>query len=323
MRPSSSLLRVLSLLTFGWALAGAAASAQDVFHLREGGLLVPDAPAAGSSTAVLSTAVANGENKLLATFTSAELPQDLNFNEARAVLFLGTGRPGMDGCARVTTSIARLAGASHTEVATGELVTTIRPRRKVIDPIVVPMAVTDSLLAAAGDRIVLQIRVANECGGERNVSVMYDSAGRASRIELVVAAATTTTTTTIATPSTVTTTTLPATCLDVATGLAAVRCRLEMMDALVRSTSPAKLGGPRFVRRLARRLERALTLVRASELIEATPRRLRRTRRHMMRFAAQLDRGQADGRVAPEVGASLDVLSSSAIAGLSSLLVAK
>jgi hypothetical protein len=127
----------------------------------------------------------------------------------------------------------------------------------VTDPIIVPMAVSDGLVVPAGDRLVFDVRVANECGGERNVSVLYDSLGRASRLELVVPGVTTTTTT-----SSTTTTTLPVTCLDTATGIAAVRCRLEAMDAIVRGTSPASLGGPAFAGRLARRIDRALTFVR-------------------------------------------------------------
>jgi hypothetical protein len=310
-----------ALLGAACLLSGATASAQNVFHLRAGGILHPDPPADGSNTAVASKVVPNGENPLISTFISDELPQDLLFNEARAVLYLGTGRPGMDGCARVTTSIARVAGAVQTAVASGELQTTIRPRRHVIDPVVVAMAIGDSLLASAGDRIVLQVRVANECGGERNVSLMYDSAGRPSRIELVVTAATTSTTTGVSpTTATTTTTTLPLTCLDMATGLAGVRCRLEAIDTIIRTSSPASLGGRRFVGRLARRVERALALVRASELIEATPRRLRRGRRQVMRFSAQLARGRSDGRVAVEVGGPLYALSSGAVAGLSALL---
>ena len=312
---TSSRVRVVLLATFAWVLAAATASAQGVFYLRSGSLLSPEAPAPGATTATLSTRIPAGEDALLATFTSAPVDHDLVVTEARGVVFLGTGRPGMDGCARVTMSLARLTGAAQGTVASGMLVTTIRPRRKVTEPIIVPMALADQLVAAAGDRLVFQVRVANLCGGDRNVSVLYDSVGRASRVEMIVSGATTTTTT-----STTTTTTVPPTCLDTATGIAGVRCRLEAMDAVVRGASPASLGGTRFAGRLSRRIDRALTFVRAAELVEATPRRLRKVRRQVGRFLAQLARGRGNGRVAPEVGDPLATLAQGASSGLDALL---
>ena len=312
---TSSRARVVLLTTIAWALAAATASAQEIFYLRAGGVLSPDAPPAGATTASISTRIPSGENALLASFTSAPLDHDLVVSDARGVVFMGTGRPGMDGCARVGMSLTRLAGAAETQIADGERVTTLRPRRKVTDPIVVPMAISDGLVVPAGDRLVFDVRVGNECGGERNVSVLYDSFGRASRLELVVAGATTTTTTT-----TSTTTTLPATCLDTATGIAAVRCRLEAMDAIVRGSSPASLGGPVVAGRLSRRIDRALPFVRAAELVEATPRRLRKARRQLVRFTTQLARGRSTGRVAPEVGDPLGSLAQGATAGLQALV---
>ena len=311
---TSSRARVVLLATITWALAAATASAQEVFYLRAGGVLSETPPAAGATTATLSTRIPRGEDALLASFTSAPLDHDLVVAEARGVVFLGTGRPGMDGCARVTMLLARLTGAAETQVGSGERVTTLRSRRKVTDPIVVPMAVSAGLVVPAGDRLVFDVRVANECGGERNVSALYDSIGRASRLELVVPGVTTTTTTT-----STTTTTLPVTCLDTATGIAAVRCRLEAMDAIIRGSSPASLGGPVFAGRLARRIDRALTFVRAAELVEATPRRLRKARRQLLRFGAQLARGRSTGRVAPEVGDPLGSLAQGATAGLQTL----
>ena len=312
---TSSHVRVVLLATFAWVLAAATASAQGVFYLRSGSLLSVEAPAAGSATATLATRIPAGEDFLLATFSSAPLDHDIVVGDARGVVFLGTGRPGMDGCARVTMTLARLTGAAQSMVATGAAVTTIRPRRKVTEPIIVPMALADTLVAASGDRLVFQVRVRNECGGERNVSVLYDSVGRASRVELVMVGATTTTTST-----TTTTTTIPQTCLDTATGIAGVRCRLEAVDVIIRGTSPASLGGPRFAARLSRKIERALTFVRAAELVEATPRRLRKARRQVARFLTQVARGRGNGRVAPDVGDSLSGLAQGAASGLDALV---
>jgi len=314
MRASSRAVAVL-LLTLCWALAASPASAQDVFYLHTGALLSPTPPEAGAATTTISTKIPAGEDVLLATFTSAVFDHEVLVGDARAVVFLGTGRPGMDGCARVTTTLARLTSAVQTTVASGMIVTTIAPRRHVIDPIIVPMAVAKQTLASAGERIVFQVRVGNECGGERSVAVLYGSVGRASRVELLLPGVTTTTVTT-----TTTTTTLPATCLETATGLAGVRCRLETMDAILRATSPADLGGARFRNRLGRRVERALAFVRSAELVAPTPRRLKRARRQLARLTRLLDKGRADGRVASEVGATLVSLAEGATSGLDGLL---
>jgi hypothetical protein len=319
-------LRAVATLLVATAvpLVVSTASAQDLYYLRTGTLLSPEAPPSGAATALLSTKIPAGENALLATFTSAMFAADVVLSDARAVVFLGTGRPGMDGCARVTATLGRLAGAAQATVASGTIVTTIRPRRRVTDPIIVPLAVSDATLAAPGDRIVLQVRVTNECGGERNVSVMYDSVGRPSRVELLVNGATTTTTTTTTLDATTsTTTTLPPSCLVTATELAAVRCRLEAMDGILRGTSPADLGGARFRDRLERRVERALALARAAELLAPTKRRLKRARKQLARFAQLVDKGRGDGRVATEVGGTLSSLAQGATSGLDALLASE
>ena len=301
--------RIVLLLTFGWVLAATAASAQDVYYLRSGGLLSPTPPPAGSATVIQTTSVPSGQDRLLGSFTSTPLDHDVTAAEARGIVYIGTGRPGMDGCARVTMSLVRQTGASQVDVAKGTIVTSIRSRKNVTAPIVVPLVIDDPLVAATGDRIVFHVRVANDCGGERNVSILYDSYGRASSVELVVPGVTTTTTST----------TLPATCLDSATGLAAVRCRLEAMDAIVRHTSPAMLGGVRFAARLSRRVDRALTFVRAAEL-QPTPRRLFKSRRQLGRFATLLAHGRSDGRVAAEVGDPLGTLAEGATANLEAFI---
>lgn len=318
MRTSSRVRVALLLPTICWVLAAATASAQDVFYLRSGAVLSPVAPAPGAVTAALSMRIPAGDDFLMGTFTSAPLDHDLDLSEIRALVFLGTGRPGMDGCARVTTTLSRLTGAARADVASGSLVTTLRSRRRVTDPVSVPMAVANPLAAAAGDRLVFDVRVANECGGERSVYLLYDSAGRPSHIELVVVGATTTTTT-----SSTTTTTLAPTCLQSATGLEAVRCRLETMDSILRTTSPASLGGTNFKARLGRRVDRALGFVRGAELIGPTKSRLRRGRKELKRFSAQLHRGRGDGRVATDPGAMLGALAHEAASGLQSLLGGK
>jgi hypothetical protein len=320
MRASSRARVSFLLVTVLGAFAAATASAQDVLYLRAGGLLSSEPPAPGAVTAVSSLRIPNGEDALLGSFTTAPVAGDVVLGQTRGVVYLGTGRPGMDGCARVTMSLSRFTGTALFVVASGTVETTIRARRHVVDPIVVPMLLADALVAAAGDRLVFDVRVANDCGGERTVALLYDSVARASALELYAPGATTSTTTTTVVETTTTTTTLPPTCLETATGLAAVRCRLEVMDGILRTSSPASLGGPRFLRRLSRRVERALFFVRAAELVDPTPRRIRKGRRHLGRFLTQLARGLGDGRVAREVGEPLASLAAAATSGLDASL---
>src|SRR6185369_5708883 len=203
------------LLAVVWALAAATASAQDVLYLRDGGALSVVPPSAGTSTVSLTTVIIPGEDKLLGSFVSDTYHGDFNVGLARGIAFLGTGRPGMDGCARVTMTLSRLTASLKVVVATGTVETSIRGRRNVVDPVIVPMPLATPLLASAGERLVAEVRVANLCGGERRVSLLYDSVGRASSVELYVPGtptSTTVTTTTVA-GETTTTVTLPPTCL--------------------------------------------------------------------------------------------------------------
>jgi hypothetical protein len=93
------------------------------------------------------------------------------------------------------------------------------------------------------------------------------------------------------------------------------------MDGIVRGTSPASLGGAAFAGRLERHIDRTLTLVRAAELVDATPRRIRQARRQLARVTTQLARGRATGRVAPEVGDPLGSLAQGATSELASFVV--
>jgi hypothetical protein len=317
---TSSRARVVLLSAVVWALAVATASAQEAFYLRAGGILSPVPPAPGSATATLTTRIEPGDDALLGTFVSDPSENDVVVGQVLGVVYLGTGRPGMDGCAHVTYTLSRVTSGAKEVVANGSLDTSIRGRRNVVDPIVVPMPVTTSLVASTGERLAFDVRVQNLCGGERRVSILYDSVGRASAVELYAPGATTTsttvTTTTTAAGATTTTATLPPTCRETATGLAAVRCRLEAMDALIRQSSPASLGGQRFVTRLSRRVARALTFVRAAELIEATPGRIRKARKQVSKFSTQLGRGRSNGRVDRQIGDPLAALAQGAKSGL-------
>jgi hypothetical protein len=88
------------------------------------------------------------------------------------------------------------------------------------------------------------------------------------------------------------------------------------MDTLHPPVVAGSLGGPRFAGRLSRRVSRALTFVRAAELVEATPGRIRKARRQVAKFSTQLGRGRGDGRVDPQLGDPLAALAQGAKSGL-------
>ena len=316
---TSSRARVFLLSIVLGALAAATASAQETLYLRAGGILSPVSPAPGAATATLTSRIAPGDDALLGTFVSDPQEGDVLVGQVLGIVYLGTGRPGMDGCAHVTYTLFRVTSGAKEAVAEGSLDTSIRARRNVVDPIVIPMPLTTSLIASDGERLAFDVRVKNLCGGDRRASILYDSVGRASAVEFYAPGATTSTTVTTTTTeagATTTTATLPPTCLETATGLAAVRCRLEAIDTLIRQSSPASLGGQRFLTRLSRRVARALTFVRAAELIQPTPGRIRKARKQVVRFSKQLGRGRSNGRVDQQVGDPLAALAQGAMTGL-------
>lgn len=308
--------RAIFLLGLCWALAAATASAQDLYYLHAAGVLSQDLPPAGGATANISVRLSAGADAVVGTFTTTPLAQSVVVGNTRGVVYLGTGRPGMDGCARVSMEVQRLSATVDT-VALGSFLTTIVSRRRLTDPIFLPMALLDQTPLAPSDRLIFQVRVKNECGGERTVSLLYDSSARPSRVELAIPGTTTTTT---STTTTSTTTTLPASCIETATGLAGVRCRLEAMDDIIRTQSPAALGGVKFRNKLGRKVVRALKFVRAAELIEPTPKRLKKARRQLAKFTKQLERGLGKDRVDPVVGADLGSLAAGSTSGLDALL---
>ena len=91
----------VALLPVGWAIVisalAATASAQEMLYLRAGGNLSPVAPAPGAATATLTTRIAPGDDALLGTFVSDPREGDLLVGQVLGLVYLGTGRPGMDG----------------------------------------------------------------------------------------------------------------------------------------------------------------------------------------------------------------------------------
>jgi len=306
-RPIAPLLVLTAVLT------ASSARAVQTFHLRSNGLLSPYPPDAAATTEQIDVYVHDNEDALIGSFTSGILTADVDAGGAGATVFLGTGMNGMDGCAHVTVNLVRLSSAAT--VATGTVVTSLVARRQVTGPVHVALTTNADPLAATGDRLVLQLRVLNSCGSARTVSLLYDSPGRDSRIDLT--PPTTTTTTLAGAPTT--TTTLPHSCLDTASGLDAVQCRLDLIDGILRNAVPPSQRAARFDRRLIVRVDHSLAVVHAAELRGVTRRRVRRLRRQLGGLGRAIQHGQVQGLVGADVAARVDPLIIGTMSALSAV----
>jgi hypothetical protein len=183
----------------------------------------------------------------------------------------------------------------------------------------VPLTIGASPLAATGDRLVLQLRVTNSCGSARTVSLLYDSPGRDSRIDVTPPSSTTTT----LAGATTTTTTPPRSCLDTASGLEAVQCRLELIDGILRGSVPPSQRAARFDRRLIGRVDHSLAVVHGAELHGPTKRRLRRLRRQLGGLGRSIQHGQVQGLVGADIAARVDPLIAGTMGALSTVTTAR
>jgi hypothetical protein len=305
------------LLALTAVLTASSARAVQTFHLRSGAVLSPSPPDAAAMTQQIDVYVHANENALIGSFTSGILGADVVAGGASAAVFLGTGVNGMDGCAHVTVNLVRLS--SSATVATGTVLTSLVARRQVTGPVIVPLTSNSSPLVATGDRLVLQLRVTNGCGSARTVSLLYDSPGRDSRVDITPP---TTTTTTLGTGP-MTTTTLPRSCLDTASGLDAVQCRLELIDGILRNAVPSTQRAARFDRRLIERVDHSLAVVHAAELRGVTRRRLRRLRLQLAGLGRSIQHGQVQGLVGTDVAARVDPLLAGTMGALSTVTTAR
>lgn len=191
-RPSLALLLVL--------LAPAVASAeQAALFLRQlrrdvpipGGLeskylLSPEAPTEGNPSIVGMT-LGLGITKAYPTFTSTaprlfQIPSP----PLSAVLYLATRNKPMEGCAEVTVNVRRVSTVVNEVLATGTVVASIQPRPEgaFVDPIVVALASVEGVPWALtqGDGVAMDVIIANLCPDGRDVRMLHDSLGQASRL---------------------------------------------------------------------------------------------------------------------------------------------
>ncbi len=269
----------------------------------------------------VSTRLSVGSSALLADFVGTPQAAVATTTTASAALFLVTAKNGIEGCFDVTVELYRLTGNDERiPVASGSITTSILPRKQATAPIIVPLTVQGTL-ANVGERIGMSILARNRCSSARNVTLLYDGAGAASSLSFSDAppppppGGPTTTTT-----STTTTVPPPASCLAMPTvGFPALTCRLDSLEAALRTHPASDVGGNRALRRQLVRLARTRALVQAAGTGDRAGARLRRAQRKLDAFVRTVATGLRRGRVTSELGSQLDGLASQAVAELRAL----
>lgn len=315
-------MRALSAAAMLCALCAPAYAVEAPRFLRSPRALSLEAPTAGTPRDDVSTRISVGASALLADFVATPQATVATTSTASAALFLVTAKNGIEGCFDITVDLYRLTGSDERiPVASGSITTSILPRKQASAPIVVPLTVGGTL-ANVGERLGMSIVARNRCSSARNVTLLYDGAGAASSLAFSDAppppppgSPTTTTTST-------TTTTLPppASCLQAPmAGFEAITCRLDTLEAALRTNPASAVGGNRALRRQLVRLARTRALVLAASTGDRAGARLRRAQRKLDAFALTVAVGLRRGRVIGGLGQVLDGLATQAAAELRAL----
>jgi hypothetical protein len=292
-------------------------------YLREGRTLSIAAPVALEPRDDVSASIGAGKRAVLAEFRSSPAAERVDVATATAILYLVTGRAGMENCAVVTAELSRRSPLDErTVVGTGSLATSILPRRETTNPIRVTFPVT-SPVALPNDQIALTISVENRCSEARTPSLRYDALGWISALVLEGVPATTTTTTTTVAPAIPTTTTTlpwPTGCLfQPLAGYEAVYCRLDTLRQVLVEEGPSSFGGAAAYGRLERRLEQAGNRVDVAQSGKRVRRQLRRAPQHLGAFGRLVRRGGRQGLIDPDLGEELSGLAAAAVAQIGTL----
>lgn len=180
----------------------APADAQATYYLR---FASPAEPVAGGETSSLlldvavppagsdrelSQGIPNGATQAYGPFVSRPFTSTtvLPATPTEAVLYLMTGAQGMADCAMVTVELFRQPAAGvPIPITSASVMTTLLPTRAggLGTPTIVPIPlpeVPDDRTIPAGDGLRAVIRVGNQCGSLRNVTLRFDSLARDSRI---------------------------------------------------------------------------------------------------------------------------------------------
>jgi hypothetical protein len=316
------MIRAFSAAALLCALCASAHAVEAPRFLRAPRALSLEAPTGPTPKDDVSTRLPVGASALLADFVSTPQGAVATTSTASAALFLVTAKNGIEGCFDITVDLYRLTGNDERiPVASASVTTSILPRKQATAPIVVPLTVQGTL-AGVGERLGMAIIARNRCSSARNVTLLYDGAGAASSLAFSDAppppppgSPTTTTTST-------TTTTLPppASCLEAPmVGFDAIACRLDTIEAALRTHPASDIGGNRVLRRQLVRLARTRALVQAASTGDRAGVRLRRAQRKLDAFAGVVAVGMRRGRVTGELGHVLDGLAAQASSELQAL----
>lgn len=327
------------------AAATPAVAAEPALYLHRDLVLSAQPPTQSSPRDDGEVSLLRRRSARIATFVSAPAPADAYAGDAVASLFLVTRRTAMEGCAEVGVQLFRLTLDGQRLPVGGQTVrTSVLRRRQVTGPVTVPMTV-NGLLAAAGERLGLDIGVTNDCDGPRTVTLLYDSIDEASALVLTDLPGWVTTTTITSTTSTSvfgatttitpasstsvapTTTTLPggvpASCLvEPQIGFQRLLCRLDTIDVLLRAQPVPALGGYQVRKRIFLRLDRARALVAAAVPSGQRPRLLGRALRSIRRFDALVRQGARRGRIQASLASQVSGLAADAAVEMRSLRAA-
>ncbi len=315
------MIRALSLTALLCAFCVPSHAIEAPRFLRSPRALSSDAPTVANPRDDVSTRLSVGSSALLADFVSTPQAAAASATTASAALFLVTAKNGIENCVDVTVDLYRLTGSDQRiPVASSSITTSILPRKQATAPVVVSLTVQGTL-ADVGERLGMSIVARNRCSSARNLTLLYDSAGAASSLAFgdtpppppPGTPTTTTTTTTTTVPP-------PASCLDEPmSGFAALACRLDTLEAALRTRPASAVGGNRVLRRQLVRLAKTRALLQAASTGDRSGVRLRRAQRKIDAFAFNVTLGMRRGRVTGDLGALLESLSAQAIAELQAL----
>jgi hypothetical protein len=286
-------LRLAALLALGVAVP--AVAAPPPLYMRQLFTLNPIPPTADKPLTNAYGKVPIGQTAVIGQFLSEPVAGDVTALGAVASLYLVSGRNGMPDCADVTVELFRKTSVDERiTVGASTVQDTIVPKRKLTEPMVVPIFV-EGQLAQAGDRMGVTVLVTNRCTRNRNVILYYNAAIFPSGVVYTDLPPTTTTTT--PTTSTTTTTTngggdgstttttttgggatttttipeQPSCFIEPQSGYNYLRCQIDTMDAITRAQPWDDLKGRRMRKFMLVRLARARAWVDAASL-RADPR---------------------------------------------------
>jgi hypothetical protein len=227
----------------------------------------------------------------------------------------------MPECADITVETFRKTSLDERIVTGTETVQdTVVPKRKLTEPLIVPVEITEGVLAQEGDRLGVAVIVTNRCTRQKGVTLYYNAGIYPSGVVFSELPPTTTsttsvsstTTTTTSGSSTTTTSTIipnqpvPASCLvEPQTGYNEIRCQIDTMDVITRSQPWSGLHGRVARKRLLVRLSRARAWLDTASVRHDPRPALAQVMVKLNRYGRIAKRSIAAGRLDPTVGGQL------------------